>query len=120
MKIKTLIQAQQSLKNLAEIKFDSDVRFKLKSIYKRLGSEIETFTETRNELVKSLGAFEEKLQTWKVLPEKMPAFFKEEQKLLEVEIDLVIEKFPRSTLEGKEISVADDINLEFLFEDAEQ
>lgn len=119
MKLKTLIQAQQSLQNLSQIKFDSDVRYKLKSIYKRIGSEIETYHETRNELIKSLGAFEEKLQTWKVLPENLPAFHKEEQKLLELEIDLVIEKFPRSTLEGKEISVADDINLEFLFEDAE-
>jgi hypothetical protein len=116
MKLKTLVEAQQSLQNLIQIKFDSATTLKLKRIYKPIQAELEIFNETRNELIKNLGVFDPEISNWKLLPENIPAFIEEINKLGEVEIDLVIEKFPRKTLEGKEISVADDINLEFLFE----
>jgi len=71
MKLKTLIQAQESLQNLIQIKFDSVITLKIKRIYKPIQAEIETYNETRNELIKSLGAFNAEINNWKVLPENL-------------------------------------------------
>lgn len=91
MKLKTIVESQESLKEMLKIKLPIKVAYKISKIINLCEPELVIYDTQRNELIKKLGVSTnnpENPNEIKVKPENMPEFTEEYNKLVDIEVDL--------------------------------
>ena len=122
MKLSTLVNSQQALKNLLELKLPIKVSYKISKLISRMEPDFKIFDEQKFALVKKLGLPTDTQGEWKVLPKNMTEFQEDLTKLLDVEVDLgytrekPLEKIKLEDLGEVNISTQDLLSLSWLIE----
>jgi len=91
MKLQIIVNSQESLKKLLEIKLPIKVSYKISKIINLCQPELAIFEEKRNELIRKLGVSTDNPENpdeIRVKPENMPEFQKDYNKLGDIDIDL--------------------------------
>lgn len=120
MKLQTIINSTQSLRNLMAEKLPIKVSYRLSKLVIKIQPELTVYDEQRMKLVKELGT--EENGSWVVSPENITKFTDELAKLQELEVDLKFgedkefEKISMEDLGDIKISSEDMVNLNWLFE----
>ena len=127
MKLATIINSQEALKNLTQLKLPVKVSYKISKLINLMIPELKVFDEAKLQLVKKLGLPAENTsivngepQEWQVLPKNMEEFQKDLTTLIEQEVDLgftadkPLEKISLESLGDVSIAPQDLINLEWL------
>lgn len=118
--LERLQQSAASLGNLAQVgSLPVKKKYWLSRLIDKVDAELKAFEKARIELVKKHGEGDEQ-QGWRVLPENLVAFGKDQAELLTVEIDLGIDlSFSIEELDSDRLTAADFLNLRWLIAEPE-
>lgn len=119
MKLREVVDMQNSLGILIQLKVPAKVAFKLGRVAKQVNTEFQDFTKAREDLIMRLGVKDEQKQVIEVPPEKIEEFRREIQSLLEEEVSLDFEPISVDCLGEATLSAADMANLSPFFKDSE-
>lgn len=123
MKLGTIVNSQQALKNLLEVKLPVKISYKISKVISQITPDLQVFEDQKLALVKKLGLPTENQGEWQVLPKNMEEFRKDLQEILDMEVTLgfttekPLEKIPLADLGEVNISAQDLLNLNWLIED---
>lgn len=91
MKLQTIINSQESLKKLLEIKLPIKISYKISKIVNLCQPELAIFEEQRNSLIKKLGVSTnnpDNPNEIQVKNENLPEFQEDYNKLVDIDVDL--------------------------------
>lgn len=119
IKLREIIDMQNSLGVLVQLKVPAKVAFKLGKAAKQVNVEFQDFNKAREDLIMRLGTKNEDKQLIEVPPEKIEEFRREIQSLLEEDVSLDFEPISLDCLGEATLSAADMANLSPFFTDSE-
>lgn len=109
-----LINGQDNLRQLTEIKFPVKVSYRLSKLLNKVTSELSTYEELRTKLITELGTEDKKTKQITVTNENLPKFVEELNKLRQVETEIDFQKIKIAEL--GDIQIEPKLLLEWVFE----
>ena len=115
IKLVHVINGQQTLEKLYNVKLDGASAYKYHKVVTRLLKEVKTFNAVQNKYIQDNGVKDEKKNTFSIPKddiEKVEAYYKYIQPMIDQEIEAPDPIFAVKDLDGIELSMADVENLE--------
>jgi hypothetical protein len=117
MKLKEILAIESSLKKLLGTDLPIRVSYRLGKFTKKVGGEVEAFTEARTLLFKKMGALNEAGNLEVKGDEETKLFLETLNALLDEEVDIEIPKITLEELDGIKLSPIDTSNILFLIQE---
>jgi hypothetical protein len=118
MKLRQPVEAEQALNNLASKQMPAALAYRIAMLMRQVLPHIQQFQRTRNELVNRLGGKPDEAGRITVLPENLPTFFGEVEKLLDEDVSIEVNPISLDDLEI-EMSPMDVYALQWLLKPPE-
>ena len=113
IKLETLVASNAALMQLAQEKLQAKTAYILQRNIRIIRDELKTYDATRVDLINSKYGTKQKDGTYRVMPDRQPAFFQELSPLLAVELELDLRKISLTELTCP-ISAATLLGLEWM------
>lgn len=117
IKLKQIVDSEESLAVLLETKIPVKTAYWLNRFVQKIQPELKNFSERRMELFKEFGEEDKENNKWSIKPENSEKFVEEITKVLDIEVDVEIDKFKIEDLGDAQIESKHIINLNYLFKD---
>lgn len=115
IKLSQLVNSEEALVKLLETKLPVKKAYWLSRFVKKISPELQSFNDSKMKLFTELGEIQKDEKTTKIKPENMAKFQDEMVKLLDIEVDIDVEKFDIADLGDALIEPKYITSLDYLF-----
>lgn len=115
LKLKQLIESQESIGKLIETKLPVKVSYRLNRLVNYINPELRIFTEKRLELFKEFGVHDTEKDIWEIKPENSETFTEEITKLMDEEVNIDFQTLKLADL--GDISIEPKYLVNWIFEE---